>query len=221
MQALRQELLKWDGTVEGAKKAFDFITEYKEPKADGLKEPTRTEPTHEANDKKMPDGVFIALEKDGKHYEILYEDTNIAGLPQNMEVTGVGVKWGSHHVVVALHDMANGEEITLTSNEDKTNGSSYYRKTYEDAASDMNGEKNTNHLKEIGLNENIKLKDGWYIPSMGEMLFIHLNKKKINAALKYVGGTPIADDWYWTSTEYSQTGAWYFATQRRQHVRHH
>jgi hypothetical protein len=29
--------------------------------------------------------------------------------------------------------------------------------------------------------------------------------------LEKAGGQPIADDWYWTSTEYSATTAWYLA----------
>jgi len=76
------------------------------------------------------------------------------------------------------------------------------------AVADWNGQKNTEHLKAVGLSDNISLSDGWYIPSMGEMLFIFTHRKEINAALEKAGGQPIADDWYWTSTEYSAADAW-------------
>ena len=88
-----------------------------------------------------------------------------------------------------------------------TNGN--YIDAYIDAVADWNGQKNTEHLKAVGLSDNISLSDGWYIPSMGEMLFIFTHRKEVNAALEKAGGQPIADDWYWTSTEYSATHAWY------------
>ena len=44
---------------------------------------------------------------------------------------------------------------------------------------------------------------------MGELYIICLNQYAINEALKFVGGQPLAKDWYWSSTEYSATGAWY------------
>ena len=34
------------------------------------------------------------------------------------------------------------------------------------------------------------------------------NKNEINSALNTIGGTAIATDWYWTSTQYSANGAW-------------
>ena len=41
------------------------------------------------------------------------------------------------------------------------------------------------------------------------MYLIYLHTKALNEALEAVGGEPIADDWYWTSTENSATYAWY------------
>lgn len=50
----------------------------------------------------------------------------------------------------------------------------------------------------------------WWLPSMGEMMMIYANMKKINYALSLIAGaTKLAEDWYWTSTEYSATIAWY------------
>ena len=68
---------------------------------------------------------------------------------------------------------------------------------------------NTERLKQIGLNPAIQLKDGEYIPTLAELYLICLNRKAINAAMRFVGGQELAG-WYWSSTEYSATGAWSF-----------
>ena len=49
----------------------------------------------------------------------------------------------------------------------------------------------------------------WWLPSLGEMFMIYANMTKINYALSLISGaTQLVEDWYWTSTEYSATGAW-------------
>lgn len=74
----------------------------------------------------------------------------------------------------------------------------------------MDGARNTNHLRNI-LNPKIKLADDWYIPSLGELFRIFINKKAINAALEFAKGDKLQDRWYWTSTECSATNAWYLS----------
>ena len=50
----------------------------------------------------------------------------------------------------------------------------------------------------------------WWLPSMGEMMAIYANMLKINYALNLISGaTQLVEDWYWTSTEYSATTAWF------------
>ena len=71
----------------------------------------------------------------------------------------------------------------------------------------MDGARNTNHLRNI-LNPQIKLADDWYIPSLGELYRIFINKKAINAALEFAKGEGLQDRWYWTSTEGSAAYAW-------------
>lgn len=49
----------------------------------------------------------------------------------------------------------------------------------------------------------------WWLPSLGEMMMIYANMTKINYALSLItGATQLVEDWYWTSTECSATGAW-------------
>lgn len=50
----------------------------------------------------------------------------------------------------------------------------------------------------------------WWLPSIGELMMIYANAKKINYALSLINGaTQLVEDWYWSSTEYSATYAWY------------
>ncbi len=181
-------------TVDFCRKAFAFLAENEttlQPQAGEVV----------AADQE-PDGIYLVLDG-GRH--VLFTGSNNAD--DCAACIGIGVKWGSKSIMVALNDQADGEDITLTSNKDKGDYAGYID-NYLDAVADWNGKANTEHLKKIGLNQNIVLSDGWYIPSLGEMYFVFLNRKAINAALEYVGGKTIDGYWYWTSTEYSATNAW-------------
>lgn len=49
----------------------------------------------------------------------------------------------------------------------------------------------------------------WWLPSLGELMMIYANMRKINYALSLINGaTPLAETWYWSSTEFSATNAW-------------
>ena len=41
------------------------------------------------------------------------------------------------------------------------------------------------------------------------MYLIYTHRKEINAAMRHVGGEEIEPLWYWSSTEYSATNAWF------------
>ena len=50
----------------------------------------------------------------------------------------------------------------------------------------------------------------WWLPSLGEMMMIFANMRKINYALSHINGAAqLQENWYWTSTESSSTYAWY------------
>lgn len=196
VQQFRYELLQWCGNVEDAEKANTFVMGKDEkpvqaqlPKSD------------------IEDGIYL-VHADGKAtlFELEYtKDDNT-----DSEVVAIGLKMGSFGIKIALHDEANGDGITLTqkSNSDIKADQDYYIDKYDDAVADMDGARNTNHLRNI-LNPQIKLADDWYIPSLGELYRIFINKKAINAALEFAKGERLQDRWYWTSTETSATSAWY------------
>ena len=192
-------------TVDFCKAAFDWLAD--EPKEKPTAEPVSTQVSAVTESK--PDGIYLIFES-GK--ALPFDPDKGVDSDQVAKNDGpvkyIGVKWGSHSLAVALHDQANGEDITLTAKKDETEYDGYID-TYLDAVANWTGKANTEHLKQIGLNKEISLAENEYIPSLGEMLFVFLNRKAINEALEAVGGTPIDGVWYWTSTEYSATYAWF------------
>lgn len=195
VQQFRYELLQWCGNVEDAEKANTFVMGKDE-------KPVQAQLPKSG----MEDGIYL-VHADGKAtlFELEYtKDDNM-----DSEVVAIGLKMGSFGIKIALHDEANGDGITLTtkSNSDLKADQDYYIDKYDDAVADMDGARNTNHLRNI-LNPQIKLADDWYIPSLGELYRIFINKKAINAALEFAEGDKLQDRWYWTSTETSATLAW-------------
>ena len=195
VQQFRYELLQWCGNVEDAEKANTFVMGKDE-------KPVQAQLPKSG----IEDGIYL-VHADGKAtlFELEYtKDDNMGS-----EVVAIGLKMGGFGVKIALHDEANGDGITLTtkSNSNLKTDQDYYIDKYDDAVADMDGARNTNHLRSI-LNPKIKLADDWYIPSLGELYRIFINKKAINAALEFAKGDKLQDRWYWTSTENSATGAW-------------
>ena len=182
-------------SVEFCREAYKFLAEGE----------TKPAPVNTVADS-LADGIYYVL-ADGSVVPFI-PDMGVDGNLDGSQVRYVGIKWGGRSLKVTLHDAADGKEITLTSGKDTTKYDGY-KDNYLDAVADWNGKANTEHLKAIGLNKEIELADGEYIPSLGEMYLIYLNRKALNQALELIGSDPIKDDWYWTSTEYSATSAWY------------
>ena len=52
-------------------------------------------------------------------------------------------------------------------------------------------------------------KQGGHLPSIDELTVAYLNKEAVNKALVEHGGNPFKeDDWYWSSSEYSNYFSW-------------
>lgn len=50
----------------------------------------------------------------------------------------------------------------------------------------------------------------WWLPSVAELMMIYANKAKINHALSLIDGAQqLSKTWYWASTEYSSSIAWF------------
>ena len=185
---IRMTLLKETGyNVETAQKCWDFVR--------GGNEAKKQEPASD----RLADGVYII---DCKGNAVRYDGETTETVN---DTTYIGIVQGSHSVAIALRDVSE-DEITLTTGKD--DGKGRYIDNYLDAVQDWQGKKNTEHLQAVGLNPAIQLKDGEYIPTLAELYLICLNRKAINAAMRFVGGQELAG-WYWSSTEFSATIAWY------------
>lgn len=182
-QKLRYELIRNTNSVEKARVFYDFIM--------GTKIPVINVNCQ------CEDGIYICYEGGERQ---LYDGNNPAE-----RVDHIGIKVGTHMVGLCLNSQGESE---LPCNSDLDKDDFDYKRHELHALDDFNGKANTEHLKRHG-EFDFDLADDEWIPSLGELAIICKNKEKINEALAYVGGDGLVDVWYWSSTEYSATGAWY------------
>ena len=178
-----------------ASAVYDFI---KSPSKESEQVNATAQPVHIPGEVLATDGVYYLYE-DGTSEMFDYQKRNAP----TKTVKRIGVVMGSHAIAVNLGDYP---KQSLTVQIDRNSSADYILKN-EDAVADWDGKVNTEHIKSIGTD--IQLKDDEWIPSVAELYLIYLNKRSINVAIKLSGGTPIAGVDYWSSTEYSAAGAWY------------
>lgn len=180
-QNLRYELLKANNyDVDNAKKCYDFVAG-DEPQSQSI-----------AGTTKLADGIYIMY---GKH-AVLFTGQEVSA----QGCTGIGVNFGGKSLILATEDI-NDKDIELTTQQ----GGTRFITDYHQAAEDMDGKAATDDIRDI---LNMGISDDEYIPSLGELYFILAHFTQINAALKAVGGEPLHNDWYWSSTQYSAASAW-------------
>lgn len=180
-QNLRYELLKATNyDVTNAKKCYDFVAG-DEPQGQQI-----------AGATELADGIYIMY---GKH-AVLFTGQEVSA----QGCTGIGVKFGGKSLILATEDISDND-IELTTKP----GGTRFITDYHQAAEDMDGKAATDDIRGI---LNMGISDDEYIPSLGELYFILAHFTQINAALEAVGGEPLHDDWYWSSTEHSATYAW-------------
>ena len=179
-QMLRYFIFKDCGFDEEiAKKSYDFVMG-NEPKPE-------SKPATE-----LADGIYLMYEK----HAVLFTGQEVSA----QGCTGVGVKFGGKSLVLALTDISD-DDVELTTQQ----GGTRFITDYHQAAEDMDGKAATDDIRDI---LNMGIADDEYIPSLGELYFMLAHFTRINAALEAVGGEPLRNDWYWSSTQYSATHAW-------------
>ena len=187
---LRFMLLRENGyNVERAQKCLDFIH-------GGTEEAPAPGKAGE-----LADGIYL-IDTKGNAVRFVGDTTETIN-----DTVYVGISMGSHRIAVSLRDQAQ-DNITLTEKDANKCAESIYHTRYINAVEDWDGKRNTENLKKQGLNSQIELRPGEYIPSLAELYLICLNRKKLNKALAFVGGQLFGDLWYWSSTENSATTAW-------------
>lgn len=186
-QMLRYFIFKDCGFDEEiAKKSYDFVMG-NEPEPQPESKPTT----------ELADGIYL-MQANGT--VVRYTGQTLTEAEKDF-CTGIGVKFGDKSLALALNDISdNGIELTTQQ------GGTRFITNYHQAAEDMDGKAATDDIRDI---LNMGISDDEYIPSLGELYFILAHFTQINAALKAVGGEPLHDDWYWSSTQYSTANAWY------------
>lgn len=185
-QMLRYFIFKDCGFDEEiAKKSYDFVMG-NEPEPQPESKPTT----------ELADGIYLMYGKTAVPY------TGYEVSKDGKEgCTGIGVKFGGKSLVVVLNDISD-DDIELTTKQ----GGTRFITDYHQAAEDMDGKAATDDIRDI---LNMGIADDKYIPSLGELYFMLAHFTRINAALEAVGGEPLRNDWYWSSTQYSATIAWH------------
>lgn len=183
-QMLRYFIFKDCGFDEEiAKKSYDFVMGNEQPEPQPENRPAT----------ELADGIYLMYGKTAVPYTG-YE------VPKDGKegCTGIGVKFGCKSLVVVLNDISDRELTTKP-------GGTRFITDYHQAAEDMDGKAATDDIRDI---LNMGIADDEYIPSLGELYFMLAHFTQINAALKAVGGEPLHDGWYWSSTQYRAPNAW-------------
>lgn len=153
--------------------------------------------------RKLDDGIYF-IDNCGRIFPF---DIILPEVPK--DVAYVGIVQGRQRVAVALADAHEGGYIPLTSPENTEGDITHsLHGEFQLASCDSSGELNTDYLRKIGLNPQIRLNNREHIPSLGELYLICLNRMEINIAIKKAGGEPLTEDTYWSSSEREIGRAW-------------
>ena len=171
----------------------------------------------------MNDGVFIMFHRKSDDYPLAVKPDKWASYQNSGEIAeGVMVVEGGKILVVAP------TEATLYWSSAAVSAGGKTTTDRETALNDWTGKASTaaqithNECKtesyapgfcasyeRVNANGNGLTAGSWWLPSLGELMMIYANMRKINYALSLINGaTQLAETWYWSSTEYSATNAW-------------
>ena len=172
----------------------------------------------------MNDGVFIMLHRKSDDYPLAVKPDKWASYQNSGEIAeGVMIVEGGKILVVAP------TEATLYWSSAAVSAGGKTTTDRETALNDWTGKTSTaaqithNECKtesyapgfcasyeRVNANGQGLTAGKWWLPSLGELMMIYANMRKINYALSLINGaTQLAETWYWSSTEFSATGAWY------------
>lgn len=184
------------------------------------------------------DGVFIMFHRKSNDYPLAVRVNSWASHQSSGEVAeGVLLVEGGRHLVIAPTEGTDKKWSSKPASSSDTSGSVQIsgvtttgdRMT---ALNDFAGRANTTAIINGSTSSNVTNTEAyaagfcnkysrtnangkgltagrWWLPSEGELAMIWANFDKINYALsKISGATQLQATWYWSSTQYSATGAW-------------
>lgn len=185
------------------------------------------------------DGVFIMFHRKSDNYPLAVRVGSWASYQTSGEVAeGVLLVEGGRHLVIAPTEASSVKWSSKPASSSDTSGSVQISgvTTTGDritALNDFAGRANTtaiingstssnvtntedyaagfcNRYSRTNANGNGLTAGRWWLPSMAEMVMIWANFDKINYALsKISGASQLQSTWYWCSTQFSATYAWY------------
>lgn len=172
----------------------------------------------------MNDGVFIMFHRNNDDYPLAVKPDKWSSYQSSGEIAeGVLVVEGGKMLVVAPTEAtltwssaavsAGGKTTTdrLTALDDwagKTSTAAQVTHAECNTSSYAPGFCNT--YSRVNANGKGLTAGRWWLPSLGELMMIYANMRKINYALSLINGaTQLTGTAYWSSTEYSASHAWY------------
>ena len=171
---------------------------------------------------KLGDGVFIMYHRKSDDYPLIVKPHKWASYQNSGEIAeGVLVVEGGKMLVVAP------TEATLYWSSAAVSAGGKTTTDRETALNDWTGKTSTaaqithNECKtesyapgfcasyeRVNANGQGLTAGKWWLPSLGELMMIYANMRKINYALSLINGaTQLAETWYWSSSEYSASNA--------------
>ena len=171
----------------------------------------------------MNDGVFIMFHRKSDNYPLAVKPDKWASYQNSGEIAeGVLVVEGGKMLVVAPTEAtlywssaavsAGGKTTTdrLTALDDWTGKTSTAAQiTHNECKTESYAPGFCASYSRTNANGKGLTAGRWWLPSLGELMMIYANMRKINYALSLINGaTQLAETWYWSSTEYSATHAW-------------
>lgn len=169
------------------------------------------------------DGVFIMFHRNSDDYPLMVKPDKWASYQNSGEIAeGVVVVEGGKILVVAPTETslywssaavsAGGKTTSdrLTALDDWTGKASTAAQiTHAECSSASYAPGYCAQYSRVNANGKGLTAGRWWLPSLGELMMIYANMRKINYALSLIeGATQLAETAYWTSTEYSATFAW-------------
>ena len=172
------------------------------------------------------DGVFIMFHRNSDNYPLIVKPHKWAGYQNSGEIAeGVVVVEGGKILVVAPTEtslywssaaVSGGGKTTtdrLTALDDWTGKANTAAQiTHTECSSASYAPGFCAQYSRVNANGKGLTAGRWWLPSLGELMMIYANMRKINYALSLIeGATQLAETWYWSSTESSATNAWYLS----------
>lgn len=169
------------------------------------------------------DGVFIMFHRNSDDYPLMVKPDKWASYQNSGEIAeGVVVVEGGKILVVAPTETslywssaavsAGGKTTSdrLTALDDWTGKASTAAQiTHAECSSASYAPGYCAQYSRVNANGKGLTAGRWWLPSLGELMMIYANMRKINYALSLIeGATQLAETAYWTSTEFSATNAW-------------